>query len=79
MKDSRYIIIGNFLTATRYKGLASTFLNAASLQPKAEPVMQYLLGMNGLFECGVAIPLVEQNRIGLGKKGFELTLPFVFR
>ena len=41
--------------------------------------MQYFLWMNGLFECGIAIPLIQQNRIGLCKKGFELTLPFVFR
>ncbi len=59
--------------------LQEAFCVASRVQPKAEPVMQYLLWMNGLFECGVAIPLIEQNYIGLGKKSFELTLPFVFR
>ena len=45
--------------------LHEVFDVSAGIKAKAQPLLQYLLRMNGLLECGIFVPLFQQDPIGL--------------
>ena len=59
--------------------LHEVFDISASVKTKAQPLLQYILRMNGLLECSIGVPLFQQDPIGLCEYCPKLVLPVVIR